>query len=41
MLVMYLSSRGVDVDHVFVLGVSMLVMHLCVKVIDVGHVFVY
>jgi hypothetical protein len=40
MLVMYLCIRGVDVGHVFVLGVSMLVMHLCVRGIYVGHVFV-
>jgi hypothetical protein len=40
MLVMYLSARGVDVDHVFVLGVWMLFMHFCVRVIDVCHVFV-
>ena len=40
MLVMYLCIRGVDVGHVFVLGVSMLVMHFCVRAFDVGHVFV-
>jgi hypothetical protein len=40
MLVMYLCVCGIDVGHVFVLGVSMLVMHLCVRVIYVGHVFV-
>ena len=51
MLVMYLCvgvinaglvfvCEGIDVGHVFVLGVSMLVMHLCVRVIYVGHVFV-
>jgi hypothetical protein len=40
MLVMYLCIRGIDVDHVFVLGVSMLVMYLYARGIDVGHVFV-
>jgi hypothetical protein len=51
MLVMHLCVRGVDVGHVFVLGVSMLLMnlfvrvsmlvfYLCVLVIDVSRVFV-
>ena len=40
MLVMYLCVRGFDIDHVFVLGVSMLVIYLCVRGIDVGHIFV-
>ena len=40
MLVMYLCAKGVDVGHVFVLGVSMLVMHLCVRGIDICDVFV-
>jgi hypothetical protein len=40
MLVIYLCVRGVDVGHVFVLGVSMLVMHLCVRGIDICDVFV-
>jgi hypothetical protein len=40
MLVMYVCVKGVDVGHVFVLGLSMLVMHLCVTGIYVGHVFV-
>jgi hypothetical protein len=40
MLVMHLCVRGVNVAHVFVLGVSMLVMYSCVRGIDVGRVFV-
>ena len=40
MLVVYLCIRGIDVSHVFVLGVSMLVMYLYVRGIDVCHVFV-
>jgi hypothetical protein len=40
MLVMYVCVKGVDVGHVFVLGVSMLVMHLCVRSIYVSDVFV-
>jgi len=40
MLVMYLCVRGIEVGHVFVLGVSMMVMYLCARDIDVGRVFV-
>ena len=39
MLVMYLCVRGIEVGHVFVLGVSMMVMYLCARDIDVDHVF--